>query len=249
MKRFQDRIVIVTGAASGIGRASALRLAEEGGVLLCADHNRGGAEETAAMIGPTARAFSVDVADAASCNALLSAAIEHVGRIDALCNVAGIGGFGHAAEISDETWGRLIDVNLTGTFYMTRAALPHLTASHGNVVNIASAAGLVGTPYATAYSASKSGVVGFTRSLAIEYAARAVRVNAICPGAVETPLIAGGFDGIEGVDWELVRRMSPKLGPMAQPEDIAAAVAFLASDDARFVTGTILAIDGGQTAG
>jgi len=241
-------VVLVTGAASGIGRASAVRLASEGAILLCADRNLAGVEETVADLGGEAAACALDVADSISCEAAVAAAIGRWGRLDALCNIAGIGGFGHAAEIDDASWRRLIDINLTGVFAMSRAALPHLLASQGNIVNIASAAGLVGTPYAAAYSASKAGVVGLTRSLAVEYATRGVRVNAICPGAVDTPLIAGGFDAIEGVEPRLFERMTPLLGPMARPEDIAAAVAFLASDDARFITGAILAVDGGQTA-
>lgn len=248
MRRFANKIVLVTGAASGIGRATAVRLAQEGAQLLCADRNLPGAEETVGQLGGGAVAWLLDVADSESCTKAVEETVARFGRIDALANIAGIGGFGHAAEMDDAAWQRLIDVNLTGVFLMTRAALPHLQATRGNVVNIASAAGLVGVPYGVAYSAAKSGVVGLTRSIAVEYATRGVRVNAICPGAVDTPLIAGGFDAISDVEPRLFERLTPLLGDMAQPEDIAAAVAFLASDDARFVTGSILAVDGGQTA-
>lgn len=248
MRRFDDKVVLVTGAASGIGRATAIRLSGEGAQLLCADRNLEGAQATAATIGAGAVAWELDVADPAACTRAVEATVSRWGRLDALANIAGIGGFGHAAEIDDAAWQRLIDVNLTGVFQMIRAALPHLAATRGNIVNIASAAGLVGTPYASAYSASKSGVVGLTRSIAVEYATRGVRVNAICPGAVDTPLIAGGFDAITDVEPRLFERLTPLLGAMAKPEDIAAAVAFLASGDAAFVTGAILAVDGGQTA-
>lgn len=241
-------MVLVTGAASGIGRATAIRLAAEGAQLLCADRNLAGVEETVAMLGGAGVAWLLDVVDPQACNAAVAETIARFGRIDALANVAGIGGFGHAADIDDASWRRLLDVNLTGVFQMMRAALPHLTAVRGNIVNIASAAGLVGVPYGVAYAASKSGVVGLTKSVAVEYATRGVRVNAVCPGAVDTPLIAGGFDAVEGLEMHLFERLTPLLGAMARPEDIAAAVAFLASDDARFVTGAMLSVDGGQTA-
>lgn len=242
MRRFDNRSVLVTGAASGIGRATAIRLAEEGAHVLCTDVNVAGIAETARISG--GEAFTLDVTDPAAC----AAAVMRVGRIHGLANVAGIGSFGHAALTTDAEWQRVIAVNLTGVFQMMRAALPGLVETRGAIVNIASAAGLVAAPYAAAYSASKHGVVGLTRTIATEYATRGVRVNAVCPGAVDTPLIAGGFDAIEDVEAALFTRMTPLLGAMARPEDIAAAVAFLLSDDARFITGTTLAVDGGQTA-
>lgn len=247
MRRFEDRVVLVTGAASGIGRATALRLGEEGARLLCLDINEAGAGETAADVAD-GFALRCDVSDPAACVDAVAAAVRRFGRLDGLANVAGVGTFGHVAATSDAEWQRVIGINLSGVFQMTRAALPALENARGAIVNIASAAGLVATPYAAAYSASKHGVVGLTRSVAVEYARRGVRANAICPGAVNTPLIAGGFDAIDGVDMDLFGRMTPLLGAAAEPEDVAAAVAFLLSDDARFITGATLAVDGGQTA-
>lgn len=248
MNCMKDKIVIVTGAASGIGRASAVRLASEGATVICADRNLPGAEETAAgLAGASAVLF--DAASPLSCRDLVEGAVRAHGRLDVLCNIAGIGGFGHAAAISDETWDQLVAINLSAIFHLTKAALPHLEKTKGNIVNMASASGLVGAAYASAYSATKAGVVGYTRTVAIEYASRQVRVNAICPGGVDTPLIQGGFGGMEGIDVALVTRMSPKMAPLATPEHIAAAVAFLASDDAAFITGVLLPVDGGQTAG
>lgn len=248
MKRYEDKVALVTGAASGIGRATAIRLADEGASVICADLNRAAADETVAMLAGTAIAVTMDVTDPADCAAAVRAAIDGYGCLDLLANIAGVGGFGHIASIDDGEWQRIIAINLTGVFQMMRAALPHLEKRRGNIVNIASAAGLIGVSYAAAYTASKSGVVGLTKSSAAEYATKGVRINAVCPGAVDTPLIAGGFDAIADVEAHLFERLTPLLGPMAQPEDVAAAVAFLGSGDARFVTGAILTVDGGQTA-
>ena len=249
MKGLNGKVALVTGAASGIGRATAVRLATEGALVICADRNLDGAMRTAGSLATDSAVFAFDAGDAASCEALIGTARTWRGRLDVLCNVAGIGGFGHTAQIDEATWRQLIDINLSGVFHLSKHALPFLENVKGNIVNVASAAGLVGTAYASAYAASKHGVVGFTKAVAIEYASRGVRVNAVCPGAVDTPLIAGGFNAIEGVEWPLVERMSPKIAPMAEPGDIAAAIAFLASDEARFITGAMLAVDGGQTAG
>ncbi|SNS05084.1 NAD(P)-dependent dehydrogenase, short-chain alcohol dehydrogenase family [Sphingomonas laterariae] len=250
MNRMTGKIVLVTGAASGIGRASAVRLASEGAIVVCADRNLAGAEETAAQL-PGASAVEFDAASAEACRKVVDHVIAKHGKLDVLCNIAGIGGFGHAAQIADEEWDRLVAINLSSIFHLSKAALPHLEKTQGNIVNMSSASGLVGAAYASAYSATKAGVVGYTRTVAIEYASRQVRVNAICPGGVDTPLIAGGavMGQIEGIDFALVARMSPKMAPLARPEDVAAAVAFLASDDARFITGIMLPVDGGQTAG
>lgn len=248
MNGLKGKIAIVTGAASGIGRASAIRLAAEGALLVCADRNLPGAEETASGL-EGASAVQFDAASAASCRDLIDWTVAKHGRLDVLCNIAGIGGFGHAADTSDEAWDQLVAINLSSIFHLTKAALPHLEKTQGNIVNMASASGIVGAAYASAYSATKAGVVGYTRTVAIEYAARQVRVNAICPGGVDTPLIAGGFGNMEGIDMALVTRMNSKMAPLAKPEHIAAAVAFLASDDAAFITGVLLPVDGGQTAG
>jgi meso-butanediol dehydrogenase/(S,S)-butanediol dehydrogenase/diacetyl reductase len=249
MMRFEDKTALVTGAASGIGRATAERLAEEGASLLLADVNESGLEEAADTIrkaGGRAATRAFDVGDAQACRAALRAAVEELGRLDVLCNVAGIGIYAHATDLTPEQWNRVVSVNLSGTFFMSQVAVPHLIETRGNIVNVASSAGLVGIAYAAAYCASKGGVVLLTRSMAVEFAHRGLRVNCVCPGGVDTPLTRA-FEPPEGARPELLARMSlqPKL---AKPAEIAGAVAYLASQEARYVNGAALAIDGGQVA-
>jgi meso-butanediol dehydrogenase/(S,S)-butanediol dehydrogenase/diacetyl reductase len=250
MRRFEDKTALVTGAASGIGRASALRLAAEGARVWLADVDAAALATTAEAVreaGGTAATRVLDVRDPAACRAAVDAAAAELGRLDALCNVAGIGVYDHATRVSVEDWNRVIAVNLSGTFFMSQAALPHLLETRGNIVNLASSAGVTGVAYASAYCASKGGVVLLTRSLAVEFAHRGVRVNCVCPGGVDTPLTRA-FRAPEAARGELLARMSSLSGRMAKPEEIAAAVAYLASDEARYVTGAVFSIDGGQTA-
>jgi NAD(P)-dependent dehydrogenase (short-subunit alcohol dehydrogenase family) len=250
MERLIGRRAIVTGAASGIGRATALRLAAEGASIFCADLQSDGAEETAHKIveaGGKAHAHGVDVADLAACERAVKAACGALGGLDLLANVAGILRPGHTHEQDAAVFDLTISINLAGTFYMCRSALPRLLEDGGAIVNIASAAAFQGVPYNAAYCASKAGVVGLTRSLASEYSRRGVRVNCICPGAVLTPMTQAGFP-VEGLDPALMVRIAPQLPMIGQPDDIAALVAYLASDEAGYVTGSAITIDGGQLA-
>ncbi|ARS26565.1 SDR family NAD(P)-dependent oxidoreductase [Sphingomonas sp. KC8] len=244
--RLTGRVAIVTGAASGIGKATAQRLAQEGARLILADLNAAALDHAVAELGGDAIAF--DAGDAQSCRNLVAQAIAVAGRIDILCNIAGIMDWGPMADFDDDRWERMLRINLSGVWHLSRAAIPHLVETKGCIVNMSSAAGLVGIPYTTAYCASKAGVVALTKSLAIEFAAAGVRINAICPTGVKTAM-HGAVALPDGVDMDMVMRNSPKLGDLCNPEDIAAAVAFLASDDARKITGIALPVDAGQTAG
>jgi len=248
MGRFQGRTAVVTGAGSGLGHATALRLAAEGGAVACFDVLLETAEKTATEIGVAggvARAYKVDVADPASVHAAMMAAVKDLGRPSVLVNCAGIGKFAHSHEMPFDEWARIISVNLTGTFLMAQAILPYLLDGGGNIVNIASNAGLMGQPYSAAYCASKGGVIQLTRALADEYLSRRVRVNAVAPGGIATPL-QHAFKLPEGANPKSINKLISPLGN-AQPDEVAALIAFVASDEGRYMTGAIVAIDGGLT--
>lgn len=249
MRRFEGKVGLVTGAASGIGRATALRLAAEGAQVLATDVNSDGLRETEAQIRAAGGDVSTqlcDVSDHAQANESVAAAVKAYGGLDVLCNIAGIGTFMNTAEVSVEQWGKVIGINLTGTFYMSQAALPHLLARKGAIVNMGSTASLIGQAYSAAYCASKGGVLQLTKAMAVEFARQGLRVNCLCPGGVVTPLSAG-FRPPAGADIDLIKRLA--LGPeKCEPAEIAAAVAYLASDEARYVNGSFLSIDGGVVA-
>jgi meso-butanediol dehydrogenase/(S,S)-butanediol dehydrogenase/diacetyl reductase len=248
--RFEGRTILITGAASGIGRATALRLAREGARVFACDVEASRLAETVAAIeaeGSAAAAHPLDVSDPAACREAVAAAVARFGKLDVLCNVAGVMSWGHATEIAAAEWDRVVAVNLSGVFFLCQAAIPHLLATRGVIVNMASAAGVKGQAYTLPYSVTKAGVISLTQCLAVEYAKRGLRVVALAPGGVKTPLTSS-VQFPDGADMALVAKLMP-LMPLAEPEEIAAAVAYLASDEARFVNGAVLSIDGGQTAG
>ena len=233
--RFGGKVALVSGAASGIGAAVAARLGEEGASVMGCD------------IAAMKDGFVCDVRDAGSCAEAVSATLDRYGRLDVLANVAGIARGARIGDVTPEEWRRVIDVNLTGTFLLSQAALPALLASTGTIVNMASVAGISATPYNAAYCASKGGVIMLTKSMALELAKAGVRVNAVCPASVETPFLRD-FTLPEDADLSLLVRSVSPMGHIIDPAEVAGAVAYLASDDAASVSGTTLVIDGAASA-
>ncbi len=249
MQRFEGRVAIVTGAASGIGRATTQRLVDEGATVVAVDRDADGLAAAAEAIGKGADDSGAvvtlvgDVCDPASAAEAVATATGDLGRLDVLVNNAGILRFEHSHEVAAEDWDRMLRINLTGTFQFCQAAIPVMVAAgRGAIVNVASTAAQFGHPWAAAYAASKGGVLALTRTLAVEYAKQGLRVNAVCPGSIDTP-ITGAFSVPEGADPSLVRRIMAPVGASG-PEPVAAAIAYLASDDAAHVIGADLRIDG-----
>jgi meso-butanediol dehydrogenase/(S,S)-butanediol dehydrogenase/diacetyl reductase len=247
LRRFDSRSVLVTGAAAGIGRATAVRLASEGARVFACDVDDAGLAETVATIGDAAVAHRLDVADPAACRAAVAACVARFEKLDVLCNVAGIMNFAHATDIAEADWNRTLAVNLSGVFFLSQAAIPHLLETRGVIVNMASAAGVKGQAYTLPYSVAKAGVISLTKCLAVEFAKRGLRVVALAPGGVKTQLTAS-VKFPEGFDPALIQKLMP-LMDLATADEIAAAVAYLASSEARYVNGAVLSIDGAQTAG
>jgi NAD(P)-dependent dehydrogenase (short-subunit alcohol dehydrogenase family) len=243
----EGRVVLVTGAASGIGRATAGQLAGMGARVLASDIDADSGAAAAAALrdaGGDVRFVAGDIAEDDTAAALVAAAVDAFGRLDGAANCAGVGG-GHASthEYPVEMWDRIVGVNLRGTWLAMRAEVPALLGGGGAIVNVASTLGLRGSPNASPYSASKHGVIGLTRTAAIEYAPHGIRVNAVCPGAIDTPMMDETFARFPGFREMLVGFVP--MGRMGSADEVAAAIVWLLSDAASFVTGETLTVEGG----
>ncbi len=248
LRRLQGKVAIVTGAGTGIGRAISFLFAREGAKVAVTDIDVGAAEATVAEIvetGGSALAIEADVTEAAGVENMMRATVATYGHLDVLINNAGVGTDGDVVELTEEQWQRILDVNLKGVFLCCKYAIPAMKKSGGgSIVNIASTAAFVGGSVSCVYPASKAGVVALSKSTALRYAHNNIRVNCVCPGHVDTALTYTLKD--PEVKAALIRKYP--LGRLGAPEEIANAVLFIASDEASFITGTELIVDGGYTA-
>ena len=249
--RFSGKSVVITGAGSGIGRATALAFAAEGARIAIHDLALDVASKTASLVeaaGAEARAYQVDVSRSAEVESVVEQTMSDFGRIDVLVTSAGVASIHHAFDVSDEEWSRVIGVNLTGVWNACRYFGPHLVNARGSIVNVASLGSLFAAYYRVPYMASKGGVMMLTKALALDLAERGVRVNAVAPGPVDTPMVQRNQARWGGVTRAMAAALTP-MRRMAKAEDIANAIRFLASDEASFITGQLLIVDGGFSAG
>lgn len=251
--RMQDKACIVTGAGSGIGKASAERLAEEGAKVLCVDINTEATWATARGIqekGGRADGFTADISDLEKVNGFIDCCMDRYGSIDVLVNNAAVNLPGVFHEVDDETIDKTLNVNVKGTIYASRAAIPHmLEQGKGVIVNMSSVNGIVSEPFLTLYSASKGAIVMLTKGIALDYAKQNIRCNCICPGWVDTPINYAHAELLGGIEkvYDSIDLFQP-IGRPGQPREIANLVLFLASDESSLMTGSIVSADGGMTA-
>lgn len=246
----EGKVAVVTGAASGLGRATALKLAAAGANLWLVDVNEAALAETAGMLAPSGRNVvteTADLSDPDACRAVIANAVGKFGRLDALCNIAGLIYLANTPDMPLAQYQRTIDVNLNAPFLLSQAAIPHLLDTNGAIVNVASSASYIGEAYAAAYCASKWGIVGMTKAMAMEFQKKPIRINAVAPGGMVTN-IAANFAPPENCDFELLKRFSGMRGTV-EVEDVADMIVLLASEAGRGFHGACLSIDAGITAG
>jgi len=251
--RLAGKVAIITGAGAGIGRSTALLFAKEGAKVVVADYDSERGAETVGIIredGGEATFIQVDVSKAADAERMARATVETYGKLDILVNNAGIYMQADAVEMTEEDWDRILDVNLKGVFLCSKYCIPEMIKGEGgSIVNIGSEAGIVGIKNQVAYNVSKSGIIALTKSTAIDFAIHNIRVNCVCPGTTETPLVKAALE--RAPDPAATRRALEEVRPanrLGRPEEIAAGILYLASDESPYATGSILSIDGGYTA-
>lgn len=257
MRRFQDKVVLITGAGSGLGQATVLQLAQEGAKLALVDRNAAGLEETLARLRQTVSdaeilALTADVADEQAVRGFVDQTVERFGAIDGFFNNAGIEGKQNPTEdYGSGEFHKVVSVNLDGVFFGMKYVLQVMhRQGRGAIVNTASVGGIRGVGNQAGYAASKHGVVGLTRNAGVEYGQFGIRINAVAPGAIMTPMVEGALRQIGGDDWEAAGREYVSVNPMkrlGRPEEVAHVVAFLLSDQASFINATVIPIDGGQS--
>ena len=247
MRGIEGKVALITGGGSGIGEATAKRFAVEGGRVLVADLDAEGAARVAGEIGAAALALEADITRPEDAEAMVERAVRHFGKLDVVHNNAASGFPGRIGDLDVESWNRTVALNLSGHFLVTRAALPAMLAAGGGAfVNMSTAAALMVEEGIGAYAAAKAGVIALTRQVAVEYGRRGIRANCICPGAIATPPTLAFIQAVDGVK-ERMEAANP-LRRLARPEEVAAVVVFLASDEASFLNGATIPVDGGATA-
>jgi meso-butanediol dehydrogenase / (S,S)-butanediol dehydrogenase / diacetyl reductase len=243
---FLDKVVFVTGAASGLGKATALAFARDGASLALMDLNGSGLADTRHSVEQLDRpciTFTADVALRANCQSAVAETVAHFNRLDVLCNVAGVVAMSPTVDISEADWERTVGSNLSGPFYLSQAAIPHLLQSSGNIINVSSANGLKAGAYIAPYNATKAGLLHLTRSMAMEFINQPIRINAILPGTMNTPMVQNAKLP-EGLDMSLLQRFF-NVRPNSEASEVADFILYVASDKAKSIHGACLAIDSG----
>jgi meso-butanediol dehydrogenase / (S,S)-butanediol dehydrogenase / diacetyl reductase len=246
MNQLSGKVALVTGASSGLGATVAKVFAERGASVFGIARDASRMAEVFAEV-PGGKYSSVDISDPGACKRAVADCVAAFGRLDILANVAGFHQMRHTPMMTDDEWDKDLAVNLSGPFYLCRASLPHLLTAGGNIVNVASIAGVEGEVYSAGYCAAKHGLIGLTRALAVEFTKENLRVNAVCPGGMPTAQ-ATEFKAPDNADWELIMRIASPRGFM-DTVDVAKAIAFLASDDAAAIHGAVYRVDNGKGAG